>query len=1546
MFLSLAARQKFVFAKKIVCCFMTLSFVMSLPGPAGTQMANLLPAQNAIAPVFMPPLLKGLNIHPENPFLFDFIVNPGDDKLQGAALKAESEKLVKFFLAAMTIPDKEAWVNLSPYEADRIIPEALGKTEMGKVMLEQDYLLKQMSSSLTNPETDLGKKFWAEVKAKVQQELGTTNVPMSTFNKVWIVPAKAEVAEKDGKVYVTGSSLKVMLEEDFVALEKTLDAGRLTLEKTTNDRARNVRGSAESTVTRPTAVALEKTTNVQPPASRIVALSSQIFRSTILPELEKKINQDKDFAPVRQIYDAAILAVWYKNALKDSLLGRIYADKSKVKGVETNVVGFKEDVYNQYLAAFKKGAYNVIKEDFDMNQNESIPRRYFSGGLTPVPTLKDLVVSNGIRTSDAEKNNGEVSVRAQLTQDGPEQNLVAERAAQVAASAVTGLEKILVQLRLNAPSDAQMYQATQNRYNGNTRALNNIALSLLQPDSQTGTASAENFSQAYQMALDQLSPADKLFLSFAERAKSLKDSGVAITTSLKRAKAIVEFEDYLRTSSFDLSEARITQILNAFNAGNTPEQALAALRIVLAGISQDIAVAAASSSLSDQEITQQAEAQLRESLGLPADAAQQDVVAEFMKKGPAQEVNMFQDSATEDIYDDLVARFRADIVKNMSGLEGDAISQEMAEILDAAQRVLDEGLDSSSGVTENAKDIQYLQNVVAGLKGLALTELGKKYANGSRNKYKIVKGALDGNSNLLAANDHPLSLEPEDVYRWLLDREILAQITKNDNNARKVFDLKVNDERTRILAEAGFSKPTLAQVNAQAETNVLRTYSPVIQRARKYFPKIIERMTQMPDNQSTVGNKLDKVIDQLVADIKAAEASSSGVKAEIVNDYEVKITNKMGGSFTVAMLGSRKVHSIFPIHVKGEDFFVTILSGEKDYRIAIMDQQGQKVDTVGKADEEMIAAVEMALKSIHHRHQQDKLVKHILSETPHYAIAKGDDNAMALSEKILKGWKRESSSSALVEVDLAANYPLVDNLGKIIEREKGQPANRTTSEFKNAIGPFITGQDNQLFENALRGISFSQTTEGRRLLYVQGRMATLAGRFNEQDLTAAEFLFSKNRDVIFTALQKYAIGLEQTRVIGVRKELSAFETLSQETGAVISEVGWTAIKPFLEGEDYGLLSGAINVLRNDSDRVRRQVGIGLADMLTEIYDGRLNRIEQEAKDFFFENRTEIYRAVAIVALSGNSLIVQSFDNWLVDYAQRKGENLEALKMELNQKGSTRNVILRVHWARTQSDKIAKRLEILKTDQTVIPEVLTAAQGIKNQTRVALAKARADFADVYQRSPVNNSINQNGVLATLQIDVFAFEGRVKELPVDEFSGVADIKSIQQKLNILLDQVTAENLTDEDDVRVQEIGDLIEQGYVLLNGIENTLADVQVLSSENEGNISPEPTVLTPVAASSASSQVGGINFDPSLMNLQVKRDKNGVPLPVFQQDLPSINIEGLYPVIINIAPATMANFPLLSKAEEAQQNKAALKAKLSPVDRQKAIREEDILAQKS
>ncbi|MBZ0165828.1 MAG: UTP--glucose-1-phosphate uridylyltransferase [Candidatus Omnitrophica bacterium] len=219
---------------------------------------------------------------------------------------------------------------------------------MGRDLLAQDYILKQLTASLMYPENELGQRFWKRVHAKAAEKFGTTQIPMNAYHKIWIVPDRAAVYENESGAFVVNSRLKVMLAEDYVAMQNA--AGRVNYAGAQSDNS-------------------EQNT-----------LVSQIIREVLVPEIEKEVNEGQTFANLRQVYHSMILASWFKNNLKESLLGQVYVDREKTSGVDVDDPQVKEKIYQQYLQAFKKGVYNYIKEEYDQVSQEVIPRQYFSGG--------------------------------------------------------------------------------------------------------------------------------------------------------------------------------------------------------------------------------------------------------------------------------------------------------------------------------------------------------------------------------------------------------------------------------------------------------------------------------------------------------------------------------------------------------------------------------------------------------------------------------------------------------------------------------------------------------------------------------------------------------------------------------------------------------------------------------------------------------------------------------------------------------------------------------------------------------------------------------------------------------------------------------------------------------------------------------------------------------------------------------------------------------------------------------------------------------------
>jgi len=268
---------------------------------------------------FQPTMLKGLKIDPKEPFRFNFVLDLGDalpkpPEAERDYLKTESSKLIKYFLASLTIPENDLWVNLNPKEPNRIIPDEFGTTEMGRDLLAQDYLLKQITSSLMNPEGEFGKNFWDRIYKLTYQKYGTTNIPVDTFNKVWIVPDKAVVYTHEKTAFVVEATLKIMLEEDYLNVQKLRDS---------NQKPKD-------------------------------PLTTEIIREVIIPELTKEVNAGESFAPLRQIYHSMILATWFKRNLKESILSQVYVNQNKTAGINIPDKNEKLKIYAKYLAVFKK----------------------------------------------------------------------------------------------------------------------------------------------------------------------------------------------------------------------------------------------------------------------------------------------------------------------------------------------------------------------------------------------------------------------------------------------------------------------------------------------------------------------------------------------------------------------------------------------------------------------------------------------------------------------------------------------------------------------------------------------------------------------------------------------------------------------------------------------------------------------------------------------------------------------------------------------------------------------------------------------------------------------------------------------------------------------------------------------------------------------------------------------------------------------------------------------------------------------------------------
>lgn len=273
------------------------------------------------------PTIKGIRFNESNPFNLEFIMEQGSEQ---QITNQDKAKLVRLFLAALTVPEDKLWVNLSPYEKDRVIDENVAKTEIGETLLSQDYILKQLSSSLTHPDTPVGRTYW-DSKFNIQ------NSRSEDFNKIWISPGEISVYDDANTVFVSDVELEVQTEADYLAAKnnQTIDAD----------------------------------------------MNSDLLRDLIVPQIKEDVNTGRNFAELRQMISSIVVAQWFKKKFANSLYS-FYFNAEKMKGVDVADASLKEKVFNRYVEAFNKGAYNMTKKERDNTTGRLVKRAYFSGGIS------------------------------------------------------------------------------------------------------------------------------------------------------------------------------------------------------------------------------------------------------------------------------------------------------------------------------------------------------------------------------------------------------------------------------------------------------------------------------------------------------------------------------------------------------------------------------------------------------------------------------------------------------------------------------------------------------------------------------------------------------------------------------------------------------------------------------------------------------------------------------------------------------------------------------------------------------------------------------------------------------------------------------------------------------------------------------------------------------------------------------------------------------------------------------------------------------------
>jgi len=247
--------------------------------------------------------------------------------LTGTLAEETTKQLLGYFLIGISLPNSSFWVNLRPDTPDKMIDSFLENTDVGKIFLEADIQLKKDTAQATSPETPEGKEYWDKIYLKAEELFANQNVTIPTLTRPWIVPDEIIVRETGQNAYIYKATLKVMLEEDYLAQGNGAEAADYSF----SDKR----------------------------LKELNEYSTRLLKEKIIPKLTREINTSKRYAQLRQVYYSLILAQWFKK--KFTGRNSFYAsmiDRRNLTGLTSDKAWSKDEYFRQYQKSFREGEYN------------------------------------------------------------------------------------------------------------------------------------------------------------------------------------------------------------------------------------------------------------------------------------------------------------------------------------------------------------------------------------------------------------------------------------------------------------------------------------------------------------------------------------------------------------------------------------------------------------------------------------------------------------------------------------------------------------------------------------------------------------------------------------------------------------------------------------------------------------------------------------------------------------------------------------------------------------------------------------------------------------------------------------------------------------------------------------------------------------------------------------------------------------------------------------------------------------------------------------
>jgi hypothetical protein len=287
-------------------------------------------------------------------------------------LKEASALSAKAFIAGLTIPNHKFWVNLNPWEPERIIEKDVSPTDVGRIMLEADLQMKKDFNKYEDPcHSQVGVKYWKLLDEEREKLIGacmkkhpgeikeSRNILFSATTRHWIVPDGIKVYGNDEEAYVANATLKIYSEP--VAKHSTFDIA--------NQDRRSISKGCLDEINRSAKIYGEYV--------------KELEDRMILPLVVQDINRAERYSELRQVYISLALAQWCKErrGAPRGIFSKLI-NSASLKGIEAQTAWNPKEVWNRYVKSFKEGEYNCCLEN-------TTTRSYEKEGGTVTETLTE-----------------------------------------------------------------------------------------------------------------------------------------------------------------------------------------------------------------------------------------------------------------------------------------------------------------------------------------------------------------------------------------------------------------------------------------------------------------------------------------------------------------------------------------------------------------------------------------------------------------------------------------------------------------------------------------------------------------------------------------------------------------------------------------------------------------------------------------------------------------------------------------------------------------------------------------------------------------------------------------------------------------------------------------------------------------------------------------------------------------------------------------------------------------------------------------------------